>query len=201
MTPCMLLGWFITCAAPQSSWDLCFSWGVTCILLLDEVMTSLCWTWPHVYPANTNLYFNLSNFYLARCIGYCVNFVVNQSGNELLSHKKNIVFYNHGSWEVGCMVSFILYPWFNWNILPFHLVSDRIGLIVIMNYKHCDILSFGLWLSRATTLTCDSFLAGPWLCTLLYVWVWVFNLIIMNKESQYALITVNVGVFVLIRCL
>ena len=201
LTPCMLLGWFITCAAPQPSCDLFFSWAVSCILLLDEAVTSLWWTWPHVYLANMNLYFNLSNFYPTRCIGYCVNFVVNQSGNDLISHKKNILVYIRGSWEVGCVASFILYPWFNWNILPFHLVSDWIDLIVIMSYKHHDVFSFGAWLSRAATLNCDSFLARSWLCTLLYVWVWVVNLTIMNKELWYALITVNVGVFVLITCL
>ena len=201
MTPCMLLGWFITCATPQPSCDLCLSWDMTCILLLYEAMTSLCWMQPHVYLANMNLYFNLSNFYPARCIGYFVNFIVNQSGNDLLSRKKNILIYIHGSWEVGCVASFILYPWFNWNILPFHLVSDWIRLIVIMSYKHDDVFSFGPWISRAATLNCDSFLAGLWLCTLLYVWVWVVNLIIMNKELRYSLIRVNVGIFVLIRCL
>ena len=191
----------MTCAAPQLSCDLCLSWAVTCILLLDEAMTSLCWPWPHVYPANKNLYFSLSNFHPSRCIRYCVNFVVNQSGNDLLSRKKNILIYIHGSWEVGCMASFILYPWFNWNILPFHLMSDWIGMIVIMSYKHHDVFSFGSWLSRDSTLNCDTFLAGPWLCTLLYVWVWVVNLIIINKELRYALIIVNVSIFVLIRCL
>ena len=200
MTPCMLLGWFITCDA-QLSCDLCLSWAVTCILLLYEAMTSLCRTRPHVYIANMNLYFNLSNFYPARCIGYCVNFIVNQSGNDLLSRKKNILVYIHGTWEVTCMDSFILYPWFNWNILPFHLMSDWISLIVIMSYKHRDVFSFGPWLSRATTPNCDSFLAGSWLCTLLYVWVWVVNLIIINKELRYALIIVNVSVFILIRFL